>query len=65
MKLALYLTLFLFALFTFGDTSLSLTNYQIKKFCKKQKRELKNLQEKRSDLQEGNLIEIQVIPYKE
>ena len=50
-----------------GEKSLSITDFQIKKFCKKEKRELsciKNLQEKRSNLQRGNHIEIPVIPYK-
>ena len=67
MKFALKLFLFLFALFTFGDESFALTDYQIKKFCKKEKRELtciKILKEKKSNLQKGNLIEIPVIPYK-
>ena len=67
MKLILNLSLFLLALLTFGDSSLSLTDYQIKKICRKEKKELtciKNLQEKRSNLQKGNLIEIPVIPYK-
>ena len=67
MKLALNLSLLLFALLTFVDKSLSLTDYQIKKICKKEKREItciKNLKEKRSNLQKGNLIEIPVIPYK-
>ena len=50
-----------------GEKSLSITDFQIKKICKKEKRELtciKNLQEKRSNLQKGNYIEIPVIPYK-
>ena len=67
MKLVFYLSLFLIALFIFGDQSFSLTDYQIKIFCKKEKRKLtciKNLKEKRSYLQKGNLIEIPVIPYK-
>ena len=67
MKLALNFSLVLFALFTFGDRSFSLTNYQIREICKQEKRELtciKNLQEKRSNLKKGNLIEIPVIPYK-
>jgi len=40
---------------------------QIKKICKNEKRKLtclKNLKEKRSNLQKGNYIEIPVIPYK-
>ena len=67
MKLFLNLFLFLFALFLFGDKSFSITDYQIKKICKKEKRKLtciKNLQEKRSNLQKGNYIEIPVIPFK-
>ena len=67
MKLFVNFTLFLFSLFIFQDKSLSLTNYQIKDICKKERRKsicIKNLQEKRSNLQKGNLIEIPVIPYK-
>ena len=68
MKLALNLFLFLFVLFTFGDKSFSLTDYQIKKICKKEKMEsktcIKNLKEKRFNLQKGILIEIPVLPYK-
>ena len=67
MKLAVNFSLFLLIFFTFGDKSFSLTDYQIKKICKKEKREftcIKNLQEKRANLQKGNLIEIIVTPYK-
>ena len=67
MKFALNLSLFLFVLFIFGDKSFSNTDYQIKRFCRKEKMEsscIKNLQEKRSNLQKGNFIEIPVIPYK-
>ena len=67
MKLPLNLFLFLLALFIFGDKSFSLTDYQIKKICKKEKRDstcIKNLKDKRSNLQKGYLIEIPVIPYK-
>ena len=67
MKLALNLCLFLFVLVISGDKSLSLTNYQIKRFCKKEKKEstcIKNLRKKRFDLNNGNLIEIPVIPHK-
>ena len=63
----LYLCLFLFALFTFSGESFSLTDYQIKKICKKEKRELdciRNLQEKRIDLQKGNKIKIPIKPFK-
>ena len=64
----LNLCLFLFVIFTFSDESFSLTDYQIKKICKKEKSKLtciRNLQEKRIDLQKGKLIEIPVKPYKE
>tara|TARA_B100000282_G_scaffold240579_1_gene183330 strand:- start:194 stop:415 length:222 start_codon:yes stop_codon:yes gene_type:complete len=72
MKLAFTLSLVLISLFTFSDKSFSLTDYQIKKICKKEKKGLKerelncikNLIEKRSNLQKGNLIEIPVIPFK-
>ena len=63
----LYLCLFLFALLTFSGESFSLTDYQIKKICKKEKIELtciRNLQEKRIDLQKGNKIEIPIKPFK-
>ena len=68
MKLVINLFLFLFAFISFSVESFSLTDYQIKKICKKDKRVatcIKNLQNKRSDLQKGNLIEIPVIPYKD
>ncbi len=67
MKLVLNTYLFLLAFFSFSNKSFSLTDYQIKRFCEKQRRVslcIKNLQEKRSDLQEGKLIEIPVRPYK-
>jgi len=67
MKLVLNFFIFLLAFFSFSNKSLSLTNYQIKWFCAKEKRVslcIKNLQEKRSDLQKGKLIEIPVKPYK-
>ena len=67
MKSALNFSIFLFALFVFGDKSFSLSDYQIKKICKKERRVLiciKNLQDKRINLQKGDLIEIPVRPYK-
>ena len=67
MKFVLNLSIFLLAFFSFNNKSFSLTDYQIKRFCAKEKRVslcIKNLQEKRSDLQEGKLIEIPVTPYK-
>ena len=67
MKLAFKLFLFLFALSILEDKSFSLSDYQIKKICKKELRAstcIKNLQEKKSNLQKGKLIEIPIIPYK-
>ena len=68
MKLFFNSTLFLLALFLLGNKSFSITDYQIKKICKKERREftcIKNLREKRFNLQEGNYIEIPVKPYKD
>ena len=67
MKLLLKFSIFLLAFVSLTSESLSLTNYQIKRFCEKEKRVylcIKNLRDKRSDLQEGKLIEIPVTPYK-
>ena len=67
MKLALNLSLFLFALLPFSEKSYSLSDYKIKKICIKEKRQstcIEKLKEKRSNLQKGNLIEIPVIPFK-
>ena len=68
MKLVLNISIFLLAFFSFSNESFSLTDFQIKKFCSKGKRVslcIKNLKEKRSDLQKGKLIEIPVKPYKQ
>ena len=67
MKPALYLTLSLLTLCLISEKSYSLTDYKIKKICKKEKKQyscIKNLQEKRSILQKGKHIEIPIIPYK-
>ena len=67
MKITLKFSLFFFVLFTLGNESLALNDFQIKRFCQKEKRKLtciKSLQEKRSNLKEGKLIEIPVIPHK-
>ena len=67
MQLILNFSMFLLAIFLFSNESLSLTDYQIKRFCEKSKRVslcIKNLKEKRYDLQKGKLIEIPVIPYR-
>ena len=67
MKLRLNLSLFLLVFFSFSNESLSLTDYQIKRYCTKEKKVslcIKDLKEKRSDLQKGKFIEIPVTPYK-
>jgi len=67
MKMVLNFSIFLLAFFSFSNESFSLSDYQIKRFCAKEKRVslcIKNLQDKRSDLQKGKLIEIPVTPYK-
>ena len=67
MNLVLNFFMFLLAFFSFINASFALTDYQIKRFCAKKKRAslcIENLQEKRSDLQKGKLIEIPVKPYK-
>ena len=67
MKLVLNSSMFFLAFFSFSNESLSLTDYQIKRFCAKEKRGflcIKNLKEKRSDLEKGKLIEIPIIPHK-
>ena len=67
MKMVLNFFVFLFAFFSFSNESFSLTDYQMKRFCKMEKSIslcIKRLQEKRSNLQKGKLIEIPVKPYK-
>ena len=67
MKSELNISMFLLSYFSFSNESLSLTDYQIKRFCGKRKRVslcIKSLQEKKSDLKKGKLIEIPVTPYK-
>ena len=67
MKLVLNFSMFLLTFFSFSNESFSLTDYQIKRFCKKEKKVslcIKNLLEKRSDLQKGKFIEIPVKPYR-
>ena len=68
MKLGLNISLFLLIFFSLSNESFSLTDYQIKRYCKKEKRVfscIKDLQEKRSKLQKGKLIEIPVVTYKQ
>ncbi len=67
MKLVLNFSILILAFFSFSNESFSLTDYQIKRFCAKEKRVsmcIKNLKEKRSDLQKGKLVEIPITPYK-
>ena len=67
MKLALNLCLFLVAFLILGDKSFSLTDYQIKRICKNEKSVsncINIIQEKKSKLKKGELIEIPVIPYR-
>ena len=67
MSLLLNFSIFLLAFFSFSNESFSLSDFQIKRFCAKEKRVslcIKNLQDKRSDLQKGKIIEIPVKPYK-
>ena len=67
MKLALNLILYIFVLLLVEDESLALTDYQIKRICKKDKNIsmcIKNFKEKRTIIQKGELIEIPVVPHK-
>ena len=67
MKLILNFSMFLLAFFSYSNESLSLTDFQIKRYCTKQKRIsscIEDLKEKRSKIQKGEYIEIPVAPYK-
>ena len=67
MRLSLNFFLFILVWLSLGRESFALTDYKIKKICRREKREsvcIKKLKEKRSNLQKGNMIPIQVIPYK-
>ena len=67
MKVAFNLSFFLFSFFLLSNESLSMTDYQIKKICKKERRYIsckKDLQERRSYLDSGYFIEIPVKPYQ-
>ena len=67
MKLVLNFSILLLAFFSFSNESFSLTDYQIKRYCKKEKNVfscIKELEEKKSNLQKGKFIEIPVVPYK-
>jgi hypothetical protein len=67
MKSQLNLYFFLLIFFSFSNESFALTDYQIKRYCSKEKKVIlciKNLKDKRSNLQKGDSIEIPVLPYK-
>ena len=67
MKSVLNFSMFLLSFFSFSNKAFTLTDYQIKRFCTKERRLslcIKNLQENRSDLQKGKPIEIPVKPYQ-
>ena len=67
MKLLLNFSIFLLAFFSLSNESFSLSDFEIKRFCAKDKRVtlcIKNLRDKRDNLEKGNLIKIPVIPYK-
>ena len=67
MKLFLNTVLFFFIIFLYGNSTYSLSAYQIKKECQnKPKRTtcIKNLRLKQLNLLQGGIIEIPVIPLK-
>ena len=67
MKFTFKLFLIFFGFLILEQKSFSLTDYKIKKICRKEMRVstcIKNLQKKRHDMEKGNFIEIPVIPYK-
>ena len=67
MKLAINIILTLFTFCIISEKSYALSDYKIKKICKKEKNEfscIKSFQEKKSILKKGKHIEIPVIPYQ-
>ena len=67
MKLTLNLLFLIVSCLIFSDKTLSLSDYQIRKICKKEKKEytcISNLKKKRYELNRGNLIEIPIVPKK-
>ncbi len=67
MKLVFNSYIFILFFLAFSNETYSLTNYQIKRYCRKEaslSKCIKKLEQKRSNLQKGKLIEIPVIPYK-
>ena len=67
MKILLNLFVFFFSLTIMDNKTFSLNDFQIKKICKKEKRQsscIKELKQKKMNLEKGNQIEIPVIPYK-
>ncbi len=67
MKVFLNPLLFLLAIFMFGNSAYSLSEYRIKEICQRKPRKstcIKNLKAKKLNLLRGNKIEIPVVPFK-
>ena len=67
MRIVLNSSIFILFFLTFCNETYSLTSYQRKKYCRKDQslsKCIKKLEQKRSNLKKGKLIEIPVIPYK-
>ena len=67
MKILINCFLVLLVFILFENKSYSLTDYQIKELCKKERRKLnciRNYQIKRLEFLKGNRIEIPVIPFR-
>ena len=67
MKSFINTLLYLIVLFSFENTTYSLSDSQITEICQKNPRRstcIKNLKLKKSNLLKGNRIEIPVIPFK-
>ena len=67
MKTIFNLSFFLLGLFIFSAESFALTDYQLRKFCKNERKQsicIKKLKDKKTNMQKGYLIEIPVIPFK-
>ena len=67
MKLFFNVFFILLTIQGFQNEAYSLTNWQIKKICKEERKKsncIRNLQHKRSKLLKGNRIEIPVIPFR-
>ena len=67
MKLFFNSLLFLLSFLFSGNAAYALSDYQIKEICQKKQRKsycIKDLKFKKSNLLEGNKIEIPVVPFK-